>query len=271
MSYYETTVILPDVYRITSPEHIYSELIVGTEKALLLDTGWGGGDLPETVRMLTDKPLILVNSHGHVDHINGNYRFDLPSHLHPEDRELFAAHSSEAMRRYIVDTAGALFPSDFDPAAYLAGRTAEPVPVTEGQVFDLGGKTLEVVALPGHTRGSIGLLYREAQLLYVGDAIGSCLLLYLPESTDLSTYISTLEKAIQLPFRRLVMSHRANLSDRDVLDLYLRTAREADWETAAPYRADAPDVRVVFAPGTTMENLEDPTSACIVISKDHFK
>ena len=58
--------------------------------------------------------------------------------------------------------------------------------------MDLGGRTLEVVHIPGHTRGSIALLDRQAGFLFSGDAINGQLWMQLGESTKLADYLESL-------------------------------------------------------------------------------
>ena len=273
MSFYQVKEWKPGVYRIFSPECVHEDLIVGTEKALLLDTGWGLGDLKRTVRKITDKPLILVNSHGHVDHANGNTQFEEPVYIHPRDMELCKEHCSAEKRKEILRTVekSGLLPEGFDREAYEKGGTGNLTPVEEGTVFDLGGKTLEVVELPGHTGGSIGLLYREEKVLYVGDAMNSALLLFFPEATSLKVYTQTLEKARNLDFVEMVQSHRPKIFGKEVLERYLKLAKSVDWETARPYiheGKELPNVRYVCTEGMTLADIQNPDFDCIVVAKD---
>ena len=142
MGYYKITEWMPGMWRITSPECVYEELMIGTEKALLLDTGWGTGQLKKVVREITDKPLIVVNSHGHIDHVNGNMQFDEPIYIHPADVELCKAHSSRQIRQMIASAAEKLTPPEekFNQEAFLSGGIGKLTPLEEGEVFDLGGK-----------------------------------------------------------------------------------------------------------------------------------
>lgn len=64
----------------------FMDMIVGEHHALLFDTGYGFGDLKSLVRAVTDKPLYVVNSHGHVDHACGNAQFG-SAYIHPLDFE----------------------------------------------------------------------------------------------------------------------------------------------------------------------------------------
>ena len=139
-------------------------LVEGREKALLVDTGLGLGDLRGEAEALTDKPLTVVNTHGHGDHSGGNYAFDRV-YMHPaavpdaeaalEMTEMFASREElDAIRRRMEE------------------KPAELCPLREGDVFDLGGITLEVIETPGHTPGDICLLDRKHRGLFAGDTPG---------------------------------------------------------------------------------------------------
>ena len=212
-TYFETTEWAPGAWRIFSPtENVHCDLLVGDERALLIDTGYGIGDLPGTVRSITDKPLVVANTHGHVDHACGNYLFDQEVLIHPHDMDLLAEHSSPATRRgALTDMIGpdAQLPVGFDIDTYAAGGTGKLTPIEDGAVIDLGGKTIDVVELPGHTPGSIGFIWREERVLFAGDAANGFVWLFLPESQPLATYISTLHKIEQLPIDRMIQSHPA--------------------------------------------------------------
>ena len=75
-------------YRISSPEAVFCYVVVGREKAMLIDTGHAYGDLKQAVKSITDKPLYVVNTHGHLDHTSGNAQFDEKVYIHPRDMEL---------------------------------------------------------------------------------------------------------------------------------------------------------------------------------------
>jgi len=77
--WFEVYEVGPDIWAIYEPfqwQEVISYLIVGTDKALLFDTGNGLGDIKAIVDQLTDKPITVLNSHSHFDHIGGNYQFD---------------------------------------------------------------------------------------------------------------------------------------------------------------------------------------------------
>ena len=143
---------------------VRSFLIEGNENALLVDTGFGTGDIKSVVQKLTEKPVILVNTHTDRDHTGGNNLFG-GAYMHPLEIEDY------------LDKAG----------------TAKLTPVTAGYVFDLGGKRYEVIETPGHTPGSIMLLNREERTLISGDSIGMAPIFMFGPKRDLDTYIKSLD------------------------------------------------------------------------------
>lgn len=230
--FYQVTEIMPKVYRITSEEAVYMELFVGEEKALLLDTGYGYGNLKATIRRITDKPLIIVNSHGHLDHVCGNYQFDEDIYIHARDMELCKEHTSKEQRMNAIEVAKHtldyftneqynILPLDFDEDTYINAGTGSLVPVEEGKLFELGGITLEVIELPGHTSGCVGLYYREKKILYMGDSINGFLWLFMPEALTLSEYRKTLEKAQTIDFEQMVQAHNERVEPKSVLAYYM--------------------------------------------------
>jgi len=277
MGYYNITKLEEGVYRITSREAVFMDLFVGTEKALLFDTGWGLGPLKETIREITDLPLILVNSHGHVDHVCGNLQFAEPAYINETDIPLAKLHGSRMMREYILagDKDGSFVPEGFDKEAYLSQEEKEYIPVEEGHVFDLGGKTLEVVNLPGHTKGSIGLYYKEGKILYAADAIGRVVTINGDDAADLSTYTATLMKALSLDITRFASGHDPLLHDKAELAQYLHVAQNADWDTAISYKDPGnPDaepndnVRIVCNEGMGLKDYMNPDFIGIVVTKE---
>ena len=282
--YYELIPIMEGVWRLYSPEDVRMELIVGRDHALLLDTGYGYGDISAAVQKVTDKPLIVVNSHGHVDHACGNCQFDLPIHIHPKDMALCRRMNDRETRQrsleiaehsydyYSGETYSAL-PADFDREAYLSAGAGNLIPMEEGHVFDLGGVALEVIALPGHTPGSIGLWDRKRKLLFVGDAINSYFWLFMPEALMLSDYRATLAKAEELDFALMFQAHNPRVESKEVLKYYREIAETLDYEKGEPFQSPltpGAEARVCIRQGKTLQNFRDPDFAAIVIGKEHL-
>ena len=214
--YYRISQFSDSRYRIYDPLGVHMDLFIGKEKALLFDTGYGFHDLRTEVEQITELPLLVVNSHGHVDHALGNDQFDCPIFIHPDDipicedhhgryrKELAINYARTAVDYFTGEPVGAIGP-DFNEEQYLRKGTGELVPVTEGHIFDLGGMKLEVVELPGHTPGSIGLLDRDQRILYAADAMNADFWLFMEEACPLSVYRQTLSKASGLEFDTMIM------------------------------------------------------------------
>ncbi len=167
-------------------------LVIGAERAMLIDTGMGIGDLARGVQAITRLPLWVANTHGHVDHVTGNGQF-AQVFICDADRDAVTEPWSAEDRAMIVQHFFAGEQAHTSPPGFVVeewgARVAEEIlPIEAGQVFDLGGRQLEAVPLPGHTAGSVGFLDRQARLILVGDAVLDGVWMQLRESTPLSEY-----------------------------------------------------------------------------------
>ena len=84
--------ILPGVWHLEEDYRCYCTLVLGTERALLWDTGQGKQDLAAYVASVTSLPCLVLCSHGHSDHIGGNFRFP-QVYAHPADWPLLEAQA----------------------------------------------------------------------------------------------------------------------------------------------------------------------------------
>lgn len=264
---YEIRRVGRGLYRIGNSA-VHMDLILGNHHALLFDTGYGFGDLMDEVRKITQLPLYTVISHGHVDHACGNWQFD-KVYIHPADFDLCREHNSPKMRMAELEVAQV--PLDFDLQDYLSKDCGTMVQVQEGHVFDLGGVTLEVIHLPGHTRGSIGLYCRERGVLYVGDAMNCFVWLFLPEAADLKTYLASLYKAQTLDFAYMIQSHEPDPVPKHKLAHYIDLAEHLDFEKGlavpAPLGVKA-ETRICTRRGVHHDDRENPDHAAILIGRD---
>ncbi len=283
-TYYEFIEVRPNVYRINSPENVFMDLFVGKEKALLFDTGYGYDDLTAAIREKTDLPLIVVNSHGHPDHACGNFRFAGDIYIHEKDMDSCkwfnnvesrtgAVEDAKQMEDYATKEHRSILPKNFDAEYYINQGAGNLIPVKEGDVFSLGGITLEVLEFPGHTMGSIGLYYKEEKLLYFGDAINSFLWLFLPGGGTLETYRDSLDKARKMDFEGFFCGHSPAEGTSQTLDEFIECAENLDFESGIPY--DVPIAKIYPAKvcprkGYGPFDFDRPGFCAIVIGKDQL-
>ena len=155
---------------------VNSFLIIGKKKALLLDTGLDFYNIREFVETLTDKEIIVVNSHFHPDHANGNYHFE-KVYLGEADCPTFT--TSDVYFKLVDDIVTGIhekYPkshmldSVVDAVIMTKKGDTEYVGVPDGYEFDLGGRRLIVKNFPGHTPGEITLLDPKYKFIFAGDA-----------------------------------------------------------------------------------------------------
>ena len=240
MSTYHIDQIHPWLYRISEPlslSNVCFYLIVGDERALLFDTGHGIGDIPDTIRMITTKPVDVVLGHGHQDHIGGAYQFD-ECYLHENDTELYTMSTSPMFRKLIIqhlmETLKEL-PEGFDPEAFCAAGPGNIKKLDVDRVFDLGGLSIKIIEMPGHTTGSIGLLIVEKHTLLVSDSALYHVWMFLEESTSVPQYIEMLERVSSLDFDTFFTAHTNGAHPKSDFQKFIKVAREASLEKAVPY------------------------------------
>ncbi|MGD9100529.1 MAG: MBL fold metallo-hydrolase [Anaerolineae bacterium] len=170
-------------------------LVAGKERCLLMDTGWGIGDLPGLVASLSSLPLSVVNTHGHPDHTFGNGQFE-QIYLVKEPWPGFGKPLPIERRRWIVENIlPKPLPPDFDLNTWAASSPRSLTPIQDGHTFDLGERCLEVISTPGHSPGSICLLDRQARYLFTGDSVlPGTVWLHLNESLPLSQFCENLKR-----------------------------------------------------------------------------
>ncbi|MDR0473530.1 MAG: MBL fold metallo-hydrolase [Treponema sp.] len=238
MAYYTTKQINSWLYSIYDPLGVYCYLATGNDSALLFDTAHGIGSLPDLIREITDKPLTVVVSHGHIDHSSGAYQFD-EAWMNEGDFDLTRMHTSEEFReRFVVDVLAEkklALPDGFIKESFIKAGTGNLKNLNIGRVFDLGGLQLEVVAMEGHTHGSVGLLSREQRILLDSDAANSHIWMFLDESLPVSSYIAMLERTMKLDFDTFFVGHSDSPLPKTDFEKYIAVARNASMEKAKPY------------------------------------
>lgn len=217
--------------RITAIRSLTGEimyLIEGEDRAVLVDTCLGVGHLREFVEKLTDRPLTVILTHGHIDHAMGAPDF-ANVYMNSADREVYEEMSDiEDRKGYIAANNGGKLP-DFSPEDYVS-----PFPVTfqelkDGSVFDLGGLHLDIYALPGHTRGSMVVLVREEKILILGDACNTATFLFDKNSLTVEEYkenLISVGRKLEGTYERVFLCHHDMETSPDIIRQVIRVCGE---------------------------------------------
>lgn len=139
-------------------ESIY--LILGTEKAMVVDTGMRKEALLPVIQSITSLPLLLVLTHAHADHMRHADEFP-EVFLHEADKAAWF-HGLSLMVRI----------SSLDPK-HDQWHMKKYKAMNEETVFDLGDRKISVIHCKGHTPGSCILVDETDRMLFTGDAFGS--------------------------------------------------------------------------------------------------
>jgi glyoxylase-like metal-dependent hydrolase (beta-lactamase superfamily II) len=201
--------------------------IRGRDRDLIVDTGMGVASLRDFARDIIQEPVSAVATHVHIDHIGCHHEFDdcivhrleaaglqKPAADHtlagPEfDPENIATLHIPPMVGY--DISGpmltAIPTTDFDLKSFLIKPAAIGRTVEDGDVIDIGDRVFEVLHLPGHSPGGIGLWEVRTQTLFSGDTVYDGPLIDTLHHSSISDYIESLYRLKELPVRTIHAGH----------------------------------------------------------------
>lgn len=208
-------------------------LLVGKERALLIDTGFGFGNLGMVVRQLTEKPVFVVNTHAHVDHIGGNHYFK-EIYACEKDKEIFQIHTNKAyLEKMVNDSIPFLVRPLFGKIKSdivnqkIAGEYYWFQP---GWETDLGERKILSIAVPGHTPGSVCYLDAQRGRLFSGDTVCEWgVLLHLEGCCSIQTYLDSMKilKARSSEWDTIWPGHHGMPIRNHYIDEYLECAQKA--------------------------------------------
>lgn len=230
--WFETQRVRDDLYCITEPLYTWKNranlwLLKGRDADLLIDTGLGVSSLKLYLADLLDKPLKVVASHVHFDHSGSCHEFD-DVYIHHNEHQ--ALRSGDQRLILSVPKFGFVPDSDFDAIPYQ-GFSASDYEVRacpwaqalqHGDIIDLGNRAFEVMHLPGHSSGSIGLYDVAAQQFFSGDVVYDGQLLDELEDSVVSDYLDSMERLLQLQTDEVHPGHYHSFDRRRLREL-LRT------------------------------------------------
>ena len=196
----------------------------GRDRDLIIDTGMGIASLAEAAAHLFDKALTAVATHTHIDHVGSLHEFSDRIVHEAEAQQLTRASDNFSLIRaehpveFIssLERAGyevgacfvtALPRADYELSALICPSAPATRRVEEGDVIDLGDRVFEILHLPGHSPGSLGLWEASSATLFSGDAIYDGPLLDELPGSDIQTYVRTMQRLARLPARIVHAGH----------------------------------------------------------------
>lgn len=183
-------------------QNVCCYLIEGSEKAMLIDTAYGKGDLRAVVEAITDKPLIVVNTHTHYDHSGGN-GFWSTVWAGPSGGKDAARSKKLPFPNYEIKT------------------------ITDGQIFDLGSRKVTCIAIGAHHPSSVAVYDEAYGNLFTGDEVdpGQVLLNVRGDSKDtleiVKLHLGNMQKLKKLNAKRLLPAHNGTPLDVSYLDDFI--------------------------------------------------
>lgn len=147
--FYESRELVKDVYQILSSGD-YHYVIKGRTKGVAIDTGYGAGNTREYLEGLIGLPVPdVINTHHHFDHTANNGYFE---------RALMHKNAISCATEPFNSFLGIDFITDYKREI-----------VTEGDVYELDDKKLEIFEIPDHSDNGIAILDAADRVLFTGD------------------------------------------------------------------------------------------------------
>ena len=229
-SWFEVYRVTPGVLAIYEPhqwEEVIDYLIEGHTRALLLDTGMGIGDLKRLVRHLTPLPIVVVNSHTHPDHTGNNWQFSTIYSFDSDYTRQNARGSGEIRAEIEPGKICGALPEGFYPGTYSTRPWKTARWLHDGDWIDIGGRSLQVLATPGHAPDSICFYEPLNGLLFTGDTYYPGPIYVFGRGSDPAAYQRSVDALARLaPKVRLVLGgHNEPVAPPSAL---IELAREFD-------------------------------------------
>jgi glyoxylase-like metal-dependent hydrolase (beta-lactamase superfamily II) len=201
---------------------IHSYLFIGDERAALVDTGLGVGNIRTIVDALTQLPVDVVTTHAHWDHTGGHHLFErFSAHVLERDwiEDSAKRYTKEIGRFLVKEPFTKAPPAEFDFDKYRPFHSKVDMLHADGDIIDLGGRRLEIIHTPGHSPGHVCTYEEKSGYLVTGDLLYRGVLLGGLQYSDPEDYHRSLLRLQKLPYiGKLLPGHGRLDIDNDFLD-----------------------------------------------------
>jgi len=228
LNFFKSEKISESVTRIFGPTGELMYLVEGSDRAVLIDTGTGVGNLSEYVKELTDKTITVILTHGHVDHASGAPNFEEVYMNHADD-EVYKEHIDFEVRKGYVKAQYKDFDKIIERDYVLQKNSSAYKDLNDGDIFDLGGITLEIYNAAGHTPGQMAVLIKEERILMTGDAANQATFLFDKYSFGLTSYEKSMKDLLSKTdgkFDKILLSHGTGDAPKELLANIIQLCEE---------------------------------------------
>jgi glyoxylase-like metal-dependent hydrolase (beta-lactamase superfamily II) len=196
-------------------------LVRGRNRDMLVDSGLGAVSLRDAIADLLERPVLAVATHTHFDHIGAHHEFAERA-VHPAEADILARPTlgNTYLGKYAGhDMLTALPARAFDLRHHAIAAAPPTRLIDDGDVIDLGDRTFEVIHLPGHSPGSIGLWEKKTGVLFSGDAIYYGPLVDGGDEAERRDYARSMERLRDLPVRVVHGGHFPSFGRERLVEL----------------------------------------------------
>jgi glyoxylase-like metal-dependent hydrolase (beta-lactamase superfamily II) len=269
LDWFSTRAVVPGVWLLAEPGHVYTWLLEGSDRAVLLDTGMGFLPIRPLAESLTDRPLSVVNTHYHFDHVGGNSEFEeiaihelgAPQLERPVPRSVlesyvrFCSRRLEEIDRFreldeeffgltTADNVPRPYPEDVNPEAWAIPVGRATATLVDGDRIDLGGRVLTVLHTPGHSPDGICLFDERNGLLFGADTVNVGAVYVQFADSDLDALIASTRRLAGLADGvGLILTHHC---DHAIAEVGLLTEIADGLETVRAGEADLAPARDIL-------------------------
>lgn len=213
--------------RLKSGELLY--LLEGKERCALVDCGYGAGRLSEYIKTLTEKPVTVFLTHGHIDHAMAAPEFE-NVYLNKKDIPFYQKQCAVEER---IGYAHAVLGAEAEELKVEDYTPAEPnkefLELKDGMIFNFEPFHLESYEFPGHTPGSTVFLIPEMKILILGDACNNATFMFdemCPPLVEYKKALLTMREHLAGKYDRVFISHHVMEADAEILDQMLEVCDE---------------------------------------------
>lgn len=193
-------------YGHTEETHCY--LLKGSEGSVLIDTGIGVSDIRKVTDQICSLPVTVLTTHAHWDHIGSHLSYN-DIYVHENDLEWLKGSFPlpEAAVKKMIISGLRTVPENFNIDHYHIPVIPDVCSMHEGDIFDIGNRSITVIHTPGHSPGHCCFYEADREYLYTGDLVYKDRLDANYPSTDPVKFFESVNKISSLPVKRVFPGH----------------------------------------------------------------